>query len=798
MMRISFNSIAFKTLFLLFSASTIFIVFIIYEAKHSFTQGYNRLIKEDISSIQNSIAPSISLNLSYGFNDAINEICNTQLENNKILLIKIKSANITKDLVFSNTNKSLKELEKEKHFISKKSLIDPSTSKKNGELTLVYSNKIYKENMQDFYTWFGISVIIFTLAILLLGFLLYNSLKNITSLAMLFEKFNPNKPTNFSFNVKANDEIGIINKSANTMVTKLTKYINKANRLNEEIASKEAHLREAQRIARVGSWEYSIIDKTLHLSDEVYRILEINLNHQLSWDEFMNFIADEEHSKVTQVINQAISEGSTFDLKYTLELKSKKRIHVQTKGKVRKKENGQIKITAVTMDITKDVENKKTIEQLAFYDTLTGLANRALLKNRMHKAIQRAKRDETNLAVLFLDLDHFKLINDTLGHGVGDELLVHISQILKENIRESDTLSRLGGDEFIILIPSIDSIYNIKHIVSNILKALQQKHYIGLHELYITSSIGIAIYPKDGTTAQDLIKNADTAMYEAKKHGRNNYQFYSPEMGNSVDNKLSIEQDLIQAIRTKEQIEVFYQAKVDAQNNNISGAEALVRWRHPQKGLIYPDDFIYIAESTGLMIELGHIIIEEAIFQLQECNKIGLVGLKIAINLSPRQFQDTNLISFIASMVEKYDIDSHQLEFEITETLSMSNMDNTLRILNELKAIGVSIAIDDFGTGHSSLAYLKKFPVNILKIDKSFVIDIVKDEEDRIIAQTIISMAHSLGFDTVAEGVETKEHVDILHNMDCDIFQGYHFSKPIPKDEFIRFLKEYKADNNQL
>ncbi|NPA60650.1 MAG: EAL domain-containing protein, partial [Epsilonproteobacteria bacterium] len=522
--------------------------------------------------------------------------------------------------------------------------------------------------------------------------------------------------------------------------------------------------------------------------------LGVKLSTDISWDDFLNYISVNDKSKVTQTINQALRDGSTFDLKYSLKLPSKDIAYVRTKGKVRKKESGQIKITAVTMDITKEIEDKRTIEQLAFYDALTGLANRTLLKDRIHKAIQRAKREKTNLAVIFLDLDHFKLINDTLGHGTGDELLVHIAKILKDNIRESDTLSRLGGDEFVILIPTVNNIKYVEDIASNILKSLQKKHYIGLHELYITSSIGISIYPKDGETTQDLIKNADTAMYEAKKNGRNNFKLYSSLMGTNVDKRLNLEQDLIQAVKTKTQIEVFYQAKIDVKNNHVSGAEALVRWRHPTRGLIFPDDFIYIAESTGLMIELGNIIIEESIFQLQEWNKLGLVGLKIAINLSPRQFQDSNLVGFISSMISKYQIDAHQLEFEITETLSMANMENTLRILNDLKAIGVSIAIDDFGTGHSSLAYLKKFPINILKIDKSFVIDIVQNEEDKVIAQTIISMAHSLGFDTVAEGVETQEHADILHNMDCDTFQGYHFSKPIPKDEFIKFLKEYDTD----
>ena len=266
-------------------------------------------------------------------------------------------------------------------------------------------------------------------------------------------------------------------------------------------------------------------------------------------------------------------------------------------------------------------------------------------------------------------------------------------------------------------------------------------------------------------------------------------------MGNFIDKQLTLEQDLIHAVKSKNQIEVFYQAKIDANTKVIYGAEALVRWRHPTKGLVFPDDFIHIAESTGLMIELGNIITEEAIKQINEFNKLGLMNLKIAINLSARQFQDSSLVPFIMSMLHKYKIDPMQVEFEITETVSMSNMTNTLRILEELKAIGVSIAIDDFGTGHSSLAYLKKFPINTLKIDQSFVFGIIKDEEDKIITQTIISMAKSLGLKTVAEGVETLEHAKMLKDMGCDLLQGYYYSKPITKDEFINLVQEYIPNN---
>jgi diguanylate cyclase (GGDEF)-like protein len=561
--------------------------------------------------------------------------------------------------------------------------------------------------------------------------------------------------------------------------------------LNEEVSQKEAHLKDAQRLAKVGSWEYNLITKTLSLSDEIYRMLGVKQSTNIEWEDFMGYTSENDYAKVMSILDTAVDHGSNFDIKYSLKLKNNKKIYIQTSGKVRKKQDGSAKITAVSMDITKEMKNKETIEKLAYYDSLTGLANRLLLKDRITKFIQLAKRDKNQLAVIFLDLDHFKLINDTLGHDAGDDLLIYISELLKNLVREADTISRFGGDEFVILLPNIHSIDAAEIVAQKIQKALQQKHHIGLHQLYITTSIGVSIFPEHADTVDDLITNADTAMYEAKKSGRNGYKIYSVGMGKCVNKRLYLEQDLVEAIKNKTDIEIYYQAKIDAVTNSICGAEALVRWNHPTKGVVFPNDFIYIAESTGLMIELGYIIIEKTIFQIKEFNKLDFTNLKVAINLSTRQFQDSNLVSFISALIKKYNILPSQLEFEITETISMSNTNETLRILTELNSIGVSIAIDDFGTGHSSLMYLKKFPIKTLKIDRSFVMDMATDSNDRVIVQTIILMAHSLNLSTVAEGVETQEHVDLLKEMGCNQLQGYHFSKPVPKDEFIKFLQDY-------
>lgn len=797
-MKLSFNSITFKTLFLLLVASVTFVVFIFFSADYSFSKGYKSLVQEDIGSIESSISPSIALNLSYGFNEAIDEIGNTQLKNPKILLLAINSVSLKKNIVYRNSDKTIIDLENDGHFISTKELIDPATALTIGELTLIYSNLSYKKYMKNFYLWFGVAVLVFTIFMILLGSLLYNSLKHLTTLAISFENFDPNRPKNFCVAIKKDDEVGIITKSANIMVNNLTNFIKSNKELHQAVLQKESHLRDAQKIANVGSWEYNIADKSMQVSDEIYRILGIDDTQKITWEIFLNFIVKEDYSRVVNIIKGAIKNGSNFNIKYAITIQNRQIVHIQTKGKVNKKEKGVAKITAVSMNITKDIQNKKTIEKLAYYDSLTGLANRALLGNRIHKTIQISKRDNLKFAILFLDLDHFKLINDTLGHSVGDKLLIHVSDILKSTIREADTLSRLGGDEFIIIIQDIDSQEDAKKIAIKILQELQSKHNVGPHELYVTSSIGISIYPHDGLDSDKLISNADTAMYAAKHAGRNVYKFYEVSMGNYVNKQLDLEQDLIQAIILQDDIEIYYQPKIDAKTKLICGSEALVRWMHPYKGTIYPDDFIHIAESTGLMIRLGNIIVEKSIKQLKEWHKLGHSNIKIAINLSPRQFQDSDLTSFISLMLNKYQVAPNMLELEITETLSMSNLDNTLRILNELKNIGVSIAIDDFGTGHSSLSYLKKFPIDTLKIDRSFIMDIHTNEEDMIIARTIIQMAHSLGLTTIAEGVEEQEHIDILGEMGNDILQGYYFSKPISKDDFTEYLLNYKPNEPDI
>ena len=794
-MKINFNSITVKTIIHIAVFTLAFILFVTFVVRSLFTDSYMELEKDKVALISKNIAGPLALNVSYSFEDAVKEIATKTLLNKNVLLVNIHNDEEEHEHNFSNSSLSIQEHKGNNELINIEELIDPATNTKIGLLTIVYSNDSYEEYMNNFNIWFFWGIIGFAFSLFLLTYFLYKSLNNLSILDESLKNFDPQKPQKLNLISSNRDEIFSISKSANIMIENIINFLNKTKELNSQLLLSQVHLKDAQRMAKVGSLDYNVIDDELVLSDEYYRILGIKLSTKFTWNDFLNLISTDDTKRVRDVLNDSIIRGSKFSIKYKLSLANNRDIYIQTKGKVRKKKDGDVKITAISMDITNDVKNKQIIEKLAYFDALTGLANRTLLKDRMLKSVQSAKRSQEKMGVIFLDLDHFKLINDTLGHSVGDELLIYISNVLKSQIRDSDTLSRLGGDEFLILLPSIKDIKDLEKFASKIQKVLEHKHNIGAHQLYITSSIGVAVYPEHGDNCDELIRNADTAMYEAKNDGRNRYKIYSETMGNFVDKQLNLEQDLTEAVKTKEQIQVYYQVKIDAQSKRILGAEALVRWNHPTNGLIFPDDFIYMAESTGLMIELGNIITEQSIKMVKELNRLGVIGIKMAINLSARQFQDSSLVPFISKTLKKYDIDPSQIEFEITESISMSNMTTTLRILKDLKELGVSIAIDDFGTGHSSLAYLKKFPIDTLKIDRSFITNIVEDDEDKVIAQTIISMAHSLGLTTVAEGVETQDHVDMLQNMECDILQGYFYSKPIDKDTFIKFIKGYKINN---
>lgn len=433
------------------------------------------------------------------------------------------------------------------------------------------------------------------------------------------------------------------------------------------------------------------------------------------------------------------------------------------------------------------IEQKNILAHQANHDALTDLPNRILFNDRLEQGIEKAKRKGEKLALFFIDLDHFKEINDSLGHSVGDEILVAVTTLLKKTIRQKDTLARLGGDEFTVIIEELNGISSATSLARKILKVLSQPISIGGNVLYVSSSIGISLYPNDGVFSSDLLKYADAAMYRAKDEGRNNFQFYSSEMTELALERIVMESNLRRAIQNKEFV-IAYQPQVDAVNNTLLGMEALIRWQHPTMGLISPAKFIPLAESTGLIIEIDQYVMKTAMKQFSEWYGEGLNPGILSLNLAVKQLKQKNFIDIVQSMMRKTEVKPSWLELEVTEGQIMTNPEEAIKVLTDISNLGIELAIDDFGTGYSSLSYLKKLPIKKLKIDQSFVKDLPDDEEDVAIAKAVIALAKSLNLKIIAEGVETKEQKEFLVSNGCHNIQGYLYSKPVSAQEIKKIL----------
>lgn len=443
-------------------------------------------------------------------------------------------------------------------------------------------------------------------------------------------------------------------------------------------------------------------------------------------------------------------------------------------------------------DLSEQKATEEKIRHVAHHDALTGLPNRLHLQISLEQAISAARRETSEVALMFIDLDRFKIINDTLGHNIGDGLLVAVAQRLQECVRDSDLVARLGGDEFVVSLSSNDAANAAAHVAEKILARLAQPYEIDGNPLHTTPSIGISIYPHDGDSIEALMKNADTAMYHAKSRGRNNFQFFSPDMNQSTNDRLALENSLHLALE-REEFEIYYQPQADMPSGRLVGAEALIRWRHPERGMVSPLQFIPLAEENGMILPIGAWVLREVCRQLKAWREQGLPDLHVAVNLSPRQFRQEKLVDDILKALAEFSIPAAALELEITESSVMENADAAVLQLKKLNQHGLSIAIDDFGTGYSSLSYLKRFPVSKLKIDRSFVMDIPGDPNDTAIAIAVIQLARSLGLKVVAEGVETAEQQQFLHDQGCDFLQGYRYSKPLDATAFAEFVARQNA-----
>ena len=508
-------------------------------------------------------------------------------------------------------------------------------------------------------------------------------------------------------------------------------------------------------------------------------------------------VYDKENASPIEELFALLHQQNKLDIEAYMFSKAEQRIICDISLSMLRDENGVVDgYVGYIQDITKQKETQKLVEtqtqQLkyqAHHDALTDLPNRALFADRLSQAIIHAKRAHQKFALLFIDLDQFKKINDTLGHDIGDTVLIEASTRLSKSIRQEDTLARLGGDEFCVILKNIKDIKDVSLVAQKIVNVMKEPIKIKQHSLYVTSSVGISIYPDDATQETELVKHADVAMYKAKEEGRNNYQFYASQMSEYVFERVVMESSLRLALKQDELV-VYFQPQFRIKTNAIVGMEALVRWQHPSLGLVPPDRFIPIAEESGLIIELDRIVMKKAMQEFTSWYNEGLNPGVLSLNLAMKQLASDDFLTYLTSTMQELQFKAEWLELEVTEGDVMKNPEESIKKLKTIHSLGIEIAIDDFGTGYSSLSYLKKLPLDKLKIDQSFVRDIPTDEDDMAISKAIIALAKSLSLNIIAEGVETQAQRDFLQESECDLIQGYFYSRPLPPQEIHKLLKK--------
>ncbi|NOQ14004.1 MAG: EAL domain-containing protein [Methyloprofundus sp.] len=528
-----------------------------------------------------------------------------------------------------------------------------------------------------------------------------------------------------------------------------------------------------QDIVQLGSQHVSDVqDINKRLTEKTLRMRCLAYMHQVKSNLLVETIHDMNSSK-----------KQLADL--TIELEEQKSIITQ-QNKILKKRNTVLEHDRDLLELKME-ERVEAYDRLAHYDSLTDLPNRFLFKDRLKHALAGVNRQAGKIALLLLDLDRFKNINESAGHPVGDEILCLVAQRLLKNIAKGDTIARLGGDEFAIIIENFEGYELIHAVAKKIQNDLLPPYIIGDQKFYLTASMGISFSPDDSKDADSLLKHADAAMYEAKSAGKNQYQFYTASLTTAVHSRFSLETELRQALENDE-FEVFYQPQFDINDKVLSGAEALVRWNHPEKGLVSPAEFIWLAEETGLILEIGNVVLKKACCQMLEwVNEKGFEG-RVSVNLSAIQFKQVDIVETVKSILTEAQLDAKYLEIEITESALIGQLDQVVSNIGAFKSMGITLAIDDFGTGYSSLAYLKRFHVNKLKIDQSFVRDIPGDINDAAIVRAIIDMGHALSLSVIAEGVETQAQSEFLKKEGSDSVQGFLYGRPVAVKEFERYF----------
>ncbi|MDC9507853.1 bifunctional diguanylate cyclase/phosphodiesterase [Pseudoalteromonas sp. Angola-4] len=638
--------------------------------------------------------------------------------------------------------------------------------------------------------FFGLFVLYAVLVALLLHQALYQLvLRRIHTLVHAVTGFGKGQLLT-EFPPENKDEIGTLNGSFRDMTVEIRKLIDG---LNQRITEKEIAEKAANRLSKAVAFSGTgvvITDENFVIEYVNPKMLEMTGYPESHFNRapLLNIIASE-MAILVEDINIDLRSRNYWRGDTLIQGNDKQPIWVSLSVSPIREDGGEItSYVASAQDISFVKESQRKMEQLAYFDTLTGLANRTFFRMQLRKSMALAERGHYAFALFYFDLDEFKRINDTLGHDAGDQLLIEVANRLKARLRAEDTIARLGGDEFAVLLSGIESQEHASDVANTIQKTLNVPIKLGNNEVIVSASIGITMAPYDSLEEDQLLKHADLAMYEAKAKGRNTYHFYSQELNAAANERLFIENELRHAIKEK-QFEVYYQPQINSLTQHVVGYEALLRWFHPVEGLISPTKFIPIAEATGLIVELGEWVLQQSCEFAVRLAQDGRDN-NVSINLSARQFKDANLVPMLSSIIKQTGVSAKRLHLELTESMLMGNVEAAITQLHELKALGISISIDDFGTGYSSLSYLKRFPVDILKIDRSFVKDIPADSNDMEITAAIIAMAQKLKLDVVAEGVETIEQVEFLQNNNCYIVQGFYYSKPIAESELPVLYKK--------
>jgi diguanylate cyclase (GGDEF)-like protein/PAS domain S-box-containing protein len=553
----------------------------------------------------------------------------------------------------------------------------------------------------------------------------------------------------------------------------------------------------ATAVAKVGVWEWELASNTLTWDSTMFSIYGFAPMDPMPYEMWSAAVHPEDLAVREDALHKLIDEKGEGTAEFRIVMADGSAKNISAAEKVVLDQNANvIRVIGVNVDITdrKQAEeslrnNEARMTHLAEHDYLTGLPNRMLLNDRIGRSIELARRNKKKVAVLFLDMDGFKHINDSLGHPTGDMLIQAISKQLLDCVRTSDTVSRQGGDEFIVFLPEVEHPEGTVAAAKRMLEAVASVHSISQHDLQITCCIGISVYPDDGPDAETLIKSADIALYQAKENGQSSYQFFQPAMNVRAVERQFIEENLRRAL-SRHEFALHYQPIVNLKTHAITGAEALIRWNHPTRGFISPGQFIAVAEDSGLIVPIGNWVLEEACGQARAWMEAGLPEMTMAVNVSGLQFQSGNFAEDLFAILLKIGLDPKFLELEVTESLLMKRPDFTASILQVLRERGVQIAIDDFGTGYSSLSYLTKLPLDTLKIDQSFVRQITTTPNETSIVTAIIGMGQSLNLRIIAEGVETAEELEFLQAQHCDEAQGYYFGRPVPPQEFVKLFQE--------